>query len=410
MAIKTLWSSLWRSPIGPLLLAAQVALGMMVLANVAYVVSVRFETTGRPTGIDLENIFWIRTEAYGENYDQQSAVQIDLEYLNSLPGVLAASATSAIPQTSVGQLTAVSGDAEQTSKRSVIMYQTTEKSLETLGLRLLHGRGYGKDAVVPAPSGAGAPTFLYGPEVVITQALAEKIYGSSEAAIGKTLYFSLAAGHPAAVVGVVERLQAAPMFLPGMSFVNEVVLAPAVPAGPEALYLVRTKPNLRDQVVSRVVKEFEPLQRDRYIDKLETLADTAAAARRADRAGAVVLAILASFVLAVTMLGLFGFASFAVTSRTKEIGTRRAIGATRADILKQFLLENWLITSVGVVVGSVLTLAFALQLSLLLELPRLPIVFLVGSMVLVWACGILAALAPALRGAAVAPAVATRVA
>ncbi len=110
------------------------------------------------------------------------------------------------------------------------------------------------------------------------------------------------------------------------------------------------------------------------------------------------------------MLGLFGFAAFAVTSRTKEIGMRRAIGATKADILKQFLLENWIITTAGAAIGTVLTLTFALQLSLLLELPRLPSVFLIGSMVLVWVAGLLAALMPALRGAAVPPAVATRVA
>ena len=152
------------------------------------------------------------------------------------------------------------------------------------------------------------------------------------------------------------------------------------------------------------------MQRYRTINGIETLATTAAQARATDRTDAIVLAILCSLVLAVTMLGLFGFASFAVSSRTKEIGTRRAIGATRSDILKLFLLENWLITTTGVVAGSVSTLAFSLQLRFLLELPRLPLIFLVGSMALLWAAGLLAALIPALRGAAVPPAVATRVA
>jgi putative ABC transport system permease protein len=410
MAIKALCSSLWRSPVGPLLLAAQVALGMMILANVAYVVSVRLETTGRPTGMDLDNIFWIRSEGHGQNYDQQSVTRFDLEYLNSLPGVLAACATSSIPQTGVANETAVSGDADKKEKRPVLWYQMTEKSVDALGLHLIRGRGYLKDAVAPAPSNADAAGLAFGPEVVITAALAEKLFGSSEAAVGKTLYFSLAEGRSAAIVGVVERMQAAPLFLPGVNLFNEIVLAPAVPAGPTALYLVRTKPGLRDQVMTRVVKEFESLQRDRYIDKIKPLADTASEGRAADRASAVVLAILASFVLAVTMLGLFGFAAFAVTSRTKEIGTRRAIGATQSDILKQFLLENWIITTAGAAIGTVVTLAFALQLSLLLELPRLPFVFLVFSMALVWVAGLLAALIPALRGARVPPAVATRVA
>jgi putative ABC transport system permease protein len=409
MAIKALCSSLWRNPVGPLLLAVQVALGMMILANVAYVVSVRLETTGRPTGMDLDNIFWIRSEGHGQNYDQQSVTRLDLEYLNSLPGVLAACATSSIPQTGVANETAVSRDPDQKERRPVLWYQMTEKSVDALGLHLIAGRAYRKDAVAPVPSSAD-DGLAFGPEVIITAALAEKLFASSEAAVGKTLYFSLAEGRSAAVVGVVERMQAAPLFLPGVNLFDEVVLAPAVPAGPTALYLVRTKPGVRDQVVARVAKEFESLQRDRYIDKIMSLADTASEARRADRAGAVVLAILASLVLAVTMLGLFGFAAFAVTSRTKEIGTRRAIGATRTDILKQFLLENWLITTAGVIVGSAITLAFALQLSMLLELPRLPIVFLVGSMGLIWVAGLLAALMPALRASTVPPAVATRLA
>ena len=62
----------------------------------------------------------------------------------------------------------------------------------------------------------------------------------------------------------------------------------------------------------------------------------------------------------------------------------------------------------GVAVGVVVTLGFALQLSMMLELPRLPVIYLAGAMALVWTTGLLAALLPALRAAAVPPAVATR--
>jgi putative ABC transport system permease protein len=75
-----------------------------------------------------------------------------------------------------------------------------------------------------------------------------------------------------------------------------------------------------------------------------------------------------------------------------------------------FLLENWLITTAGIFIGSIATLAFAVQLRTLLELPRMPSVFLVGSMALIWSAGLLAALMPALRGTRVPPAVATRAA
>jgi putative ABC transport system permease protein len=97
-----------------------------------------------------------------------------------------------------------------------------------------------------------------------------------------------------------------------------------------------------------------------------------------------------------------------VTTRTKEIGARRAFGATRADIVKHFLTENFLITTLGIAAGVAMTLAFALQLSMMLELPRAPIVFLAAAMALIWMTGLLAALLPALRGARVSPDMATR--
>jgi putative ABC transport system permease protein len=290
----------------------------------------------------------------------------------------------------------------------VFVFQATDAIIDVLGLHLVRGRSFNADSVLPAPPRADVSHPRFGSEVVITEDLATKLYGDGERALGKPMYFSLLNGGSATVVGVVELMQAAPPMGPG-DIVYDVALTPAVPPGPNAIYLVRTKPGQLDAIMARVWKELEPLQHGRLVDSMDTLATIAARSRDADRTDAVILAILSSLVLAVTMLGLFGFASFAVTSRTKEIGTRRAIGARRADIVKMFLLENWLIATAGIVIGSITTLAFAVQLHTLLELPRMPIAFLVGSMGLIWVAGLLAALMPALRGSSVPTAVATRV-
>lgn len=410
MAIKSIWRALLQTPLGPLLLAAQVAISLMIFANVAYVVHVRLETTGRPTGMDVDNIFWISSQGYGKDFDPQSTIKFDLEYLNTLPGVVAATISNGPPQTLSALRAEVSATPDlKGQKRFAMVYQTTDKIIDALGLRLIKGRVFNSDAV-PLPVPGGAKLNPFGQEIVITEALANKIFGSSDEALGKSMYFSLSDGGSATVVGIVALLQGAPYFGPGREFVYEAVLAPGVPAGSNTTYIVRTAPGARDQVMARVKREFPSLQPNRYLPRMETLSDTASRARATDRNSAVILAILSTFVLAVTMFGLFGFASFAVASRTKEIGTRRAVGATRSDILKQFLTENWLITTAGIVVGSAMTLAFAIQLRTLLELPRLPLIYLVGAMMLIWVSGLLAALIPALRGASVPPAVATRVA
>ena len=410
MSITTVLKSLWQSPAGPLLLSAQVALSLMIFSNVAYVIDARLEATESSTGMDLANIFWIYSRGQGKDYDQQNTVKLDLEYLKSIPGIVAACVSNAIPQTRAGLRSLVSPNQDlKENKRFVFVYQSTDAIIDVLGLHLLRGRMFNADSVLPAPSSGGPSHKAFGTEVVITEDLATKLYGNSEQALGKPMYFSLLNGGSATVVGVVELLQAAPSMGPG-DVVYDVVLTPAVPPGPNAIYLVRTKPGLLDAIMGRVWKELGPTQHGRVVDAMDTLAAEATRSRAADRTDAVILAILSSLVMAVTMLGLFGFASFAVASRTKEIGTRRAIGARRADIVKMFLLENWLITTAGIAVGSITTLAFAVQLQTLVELPRMPIVFLVGSMVLVWVAGLMAALMPALRGASVPPAVATRAA
>ena len=382
----------------------------MIFANVAYVIDVRLEATESSTGMNLANIFWIYSRGLGKDYDQENTVKLDLEYLRSISGIVSACVSNAIPQTRSGLRSLVSPNQDlKKNKRFVFVYQSTDEIIDVLGLHLVRGRMFTADSVLPAPSSSGPSRKAFGPEVVITEDLATRLYGNGEQALGRQMYFSLLDGGSATVVGVVELLQAAPSMGPG-DVVYDVVLTPAVPPGPNAIYLVRTKPGQLDAVMGRIWKELGPTQHGRVVDAMDTIAAEAARSRAADRTDAVVLAILSSLVLAVTMLGLFGFASFAVTSRTKEIGTRRAIGATRADIVKMFLLENWLVTTAGIIVGSIVTLAFAVQLHLLLELPRMPIIFLVGSMGLIWVAGLLAALTPALRAAHVPPAVATRTA
>ncbi|HET7591674.1 MAG TPA: FtsX-like permease family protein, partial [Rhodanobacteraceae bacterium] len=112
--------------------------------------------------------------------------------------------------------------------------------------------------------------------------------------------------------------------------------------------------------------------------------------------------------LFVTALGITGLASFWVQQRTRTIGIRRAIGATRGDILRYFQTENFLIVTFGVVVGVALAIGLNLLLMKHYELPRLPLWYLPVGAVVLWVLGQLAVLAPALRASRVPPVVATR--
>jgi putative ABC transport system permease protein len=110
----------------------------------------------------------------------------------------------------------------------------------------------------------------------------------------------------------------------------------------------------------------------------------------------------------VTALGITGLANFWVLQRTRSIGIRRAVGATRADILHYFQTENFLIVTLGVVLGVLLAIGLNLLLMTHYALPRLPLWYLPIGASTLWLLGQFAILAPAVRASRVPPAVATR--
>lgn len=410
MPIKAMLSALWRGRLGPSLLITQIALSIVVLANVAYIISVRLETTGRPTGIDLDQIFWISSQGYGAAYNHQAAVRQDLAYLNHLPGVIAAAGTNAIPQTFSGLRSRIAARPDQDDGDIGIVYQMTDRAVEALGVRLVLGREPRAEAVAGPPDRTGGSP-LFGTEAVITEAVARSLFGGAAASLGRPIFLNLANGQPLTVVGVIERLQAAPYFAAGSEFVDKVVLTPSIPAGPDVFYLVRAESRRqRDALMAAVQRDFELRQPGRYVNRIEALSETASRARSKARGGAVVLSILSAFVLTIVMLGLFCFATFTVTRRTRQIGVLRAMGFRRIDVTKYFLIESGVILTLGVAAGSLLTLAVGLEIGLYLQLPRLPMGYLLASILTVWFVGICAVALPASRAAQIPPATATRAA
>ena len=175
-------------------------------------------------------------------------------------------------------------------------------------------------------------------------------------------------------------------------------------------YVIRTSPERRDEVLKASVELLRKNGPTRIIldDNTKTIEQLRSEFYQAPRSMAWLLGAVCLALLFVTALGIVGLASFWVQQRTKQIGVRRALGATRGQILRYFQTENFLLATVGIVLGMVMAFGINQMLISKYELPRLPLYYLPAGALALWLLGQLAVLGPARRAAAVPPAVATR--
>jgi putative ABC transport system permease protein len=119
---------------------------------------------------------------------------------------------------------------------------------------------------------------------------------------------------------------------------------------------------------------------------------------------AAVLAAISSIALMVGGIGVMNMMLVSVTERTGEIGIRKAVGATRKDILWQFLIEAGTLTGVGGIVGICLGLLAAFAVSILTPLPsKLSVFYILLAVVFSIAIGVFFGLYPANRASKLDP-------
>jgi putative ABC transport system permease protein len=398
---RPILSALLRNRTGALLVALQISIALAVLVNAAYIVKQRVDKIGQPTGIDVENIFVVSSTGFAREFDYPASLRDDLAWLRNIPGVVAAAPVSAVPLGGSASFTILSHKpiTVPSEKDSVNYFLTDEGGLDTLGLRLIAGRWFRSDEIIP-PVDVQTPD---APQAVVTKALANRLFPDGSA-LGKTMYDFQ--NQPTIIIGIVEHMLGSR--LSGDRTGDIVSFMPRTPAGPNVRYLVRTEPGLRDSLMRKVEAEMGPRNPQRAIQYVRSLEMFRDRTYLADRNMGIFLVTTTALLLAITSLGIFGLATFNVSTRTKQIGTRRAVGARRRDIVRHFLTENWMISTAGVVVGCILALAAGHWLSLEYNLPRVDLYYLVIGVLALWGIGIAAAWQPARKAARISPALATR--
>jgi putative ABC transport system permease protein len=393
-------SSLMRNKTGPLLVALQVAVTLAIVINSLFIVLQRIEKMNRDPGIDVENVVVVYVRGFGENFDVVDSIRNDLDLIRAIPGVKAATVSNHVPLSGSGSGTGLRTVPDETLEpEGTARYQWGVEGLDALGVKLDRGRNFHPeeiDYVLPT-SDSPAPA-----SILVTQELADSLF-PEEDALGKTVYWGSL--EPSTIVGIIGHMHG--------SWVNwdklgQVVIQPGLPAYTTNKYIIRTDPGRRDALMPIIEQKLGEANPRRVVKSVRSLEELAAGSYQRDRGMAIILGLVIALLIGLTALVLVGLSSFNVTQRTKQIGTRRALGASRLDIIKQFILENWVITTAGAVIGCLLTVGIAYWLEVSFQTPRLDWRFLPGGILTLWLLSTLAVFIPARRAAYIPPAVATR--
>jgi len=400
MGFGPMISAMMRSKTGPFLVALQIAVTLAIVINSVYIILQRVEKMNRDPGMDVDNVIVTYVRGFGADFDVVDSITNDIDLMKSIPGVVAATVSNHVPLSGSGSGTGLRTVPDETIEPiSTARYRWSEEGLDALGVELSRGRNFLPEEInyILPESSPGAP-----PSVLITQELADDLFGDEEA-LGKTVYWG--SMEPSAVVGIIGNMHG--------SWVNwdklgNVVIQPGKPAYTTNKYIARVEPGMSDELIPIIEQKLGDSNRQRVVKSVRSLEELAARSYRRDRGMAIILSIVIALLVGLTALVIVGMSSFHVTQRTKQIGTRRALGATRSDIIYQFVFEIWLITAAGAALGALLTVALAYWLEVSFQLPRLDWLYLPMGITILWILSSLAVIEPARRAANVSPAVATR--
>lgn len=409
MEIRPILSALMRSKTGAILVAVQVALSLAILANALHIVNVRQEVAARPSGVAAESdVFHLLARNLRPlGHNEELALQKRLAAAaRAVPGVVSVAQVSQVPLSRNGSNSGFAASRKQENSTAVAaVYITPDSLIKTWGLQLREGRDFTPAEIAEIDQNV---TEVFPPQVIVTRAMAEKINPGGGSALGMPLF--LGTGENAQqlqVVGVIERLQSQGAEV-GEQGEYSVIFPVRLTGDGDTLLTIRAEPGQRDRVMKEAEQAIRAATPDKLIVRIRSLEEDRSTRYRADRALSWMLITVSALLLLVTASGIVGIASLWVTQRRKQIGVRRALGARRIDILRYFLTENFMITSVGVAVGVVLALALNQLLVSQLEMARLPLPYLLGGALLFWLLGLGAVYGPAWRAASISPATATR--
>lgn len=394
------------------LVAGEVALTLAIVANCTMLLVEKRRELNRPTGLDEANILVVRSEAadaaFKDRGYMRNSIDEDLRALRAESGVVAVTRIQQVPLSGGGSSTGRKPKGSEINSVAAPYFVVGRDAVKALGVQIIQGRDF-LESDFRDPVEEEADTTVSTPEspnrenVIVTKHFADKLFPDGDA-LGKEIS-DRDGSDIDVIVGIMERMHCS---WPQSEIAEDTMLYAGNPGGERGVtYMVRAEPDAVESLYTSLDEKLLAVNAGRMID-VKTLAEIKARTYNDNTGMQNLLSIVIGMLFIVTSLGIFGLTTFSVTQRRRQIGTRRALGATRLGILRYFLVESWIITGLGLTVGAGLSYALNRVLVGIADAPPMEVGMLALGILVFWLVGVLAALFPAMRSTVVPPVIATR--
>jgi len=414
MEIRPIVSSILRNRTGPILICLQIAFTLALVVNSIFIIQLQMEKIAKPLGTDIDNTAIFNVALVDPLDDMEAFIKNDLDEIRRIPGVIDATILGQPMHAGGGMGNGYRPVSEVNDDRiqGVAVNDVDEHGLDALGIELLYGRNFRADEILyPVPNASVGPAAV----ILVTESLAQVFFPDNHIAdiVGKVVYLGDTDTTPIEIIGIMSDV-AAHWINRDSEFAEEAayhtMLRPLVQTwnGEGHYYVFRTEPGAQDRLMAAVTDKLYEIDPDRLFWEPTTQAELVRRTQEGNRAIATILGVISVLMVLITAFGIVGLASFTVNQRTRQIGTRRALGAKKRDILRYFLLENLILTTIGVALGSALAYGIHLFLFSIMHIPKMSFALIPVGVVVLYVLGFVAVIGPAVRATAVTPAVASR--
>ncbi|MCF6438186.1 ABC transporter permease [Pseudoalteromonas luteoviolacea] len=391
--------TLWKNKTGPLLLIMQIAVAFTILINISFMAVSKLHELKVPSGLDEDVLFSFRTNFPVEPEQYAARIKQDLRDIKSVEGVENATTVNSIPLSSWGQFYSVNEAEDPDSYIAYAgAYSGSKGFIDTLGLEIVAGRGFEESEVQIA----NLDYHERPNSILVTQGLAERISPEDwSTAAGITVYIN---GQPYQVVGIIKELVAV---WPSWTGNERSIVFPTYHYVNEGKFMVKTKPGELEQVMEGV-KDLLMQQPGRFVADLEKFKDTREKGYKGMESSLIILMSVTVGLIILTMLGVFGQARFTLMKRRRQIGTRRALGASKSHIMRYYIIESILVAGTGVIVGSLMAVLLNVKLMEIFRVDSVPLEYFLYGGLIVLVASLVAVIPTAYSAANISPATATR--